>query len=120
MHDVGRIINPLLASSQVEGGVLQGVGFALTEERVIDPTTGAPTNATLDDYKVPTIADTPQITIEFIDLPDPVAGNTAAKGLGEPPIIPTAAAIANAFAHATGRRPRRLPLTPARVLEALA
>jgi len=120
VHDVGRIINPLLASSQVEGGVLQGVGYALSEERVIDRTTGVPVNATLDDYKVPTISDAPRITIEFIDLPDPVAGNTAAKGLGEPPVIPTAAAIANAFAHATGIRPRRLPLTPARVLEALA
>jgi CO/xanthine dehydrogenase Mo-binding subunit len=120
VHDVGRIINPLLASSQVEGGVIQGVGYALTEERVIDPTTGAPTNGTLDDYKVPTIADTPVIVVEFINLPDPHAANTGAKGLGEPPIIPTAAAIANAFAHATGRRPRALPLTPARVLEALA
>jgi xanthine dehydrogenase YagR molybdenum-binding subunit len=58
--------------------------------------------------------------VEFIDVPDPLAANTAAKGLGEPPIIPTAAAIANAFAHATGRRSRALPLTPARVLEALA
>jgi CO/xanthine dehydrogenase Mo-binding subunit len=120
VHDVGRIINPLTASSQAEGGILQGVGYALMEERVVDPTTGAPTNATLDDYKVPTIADTPAIVVEFIDLPDPIAGSTGAKGLGEPPIIPTAAAIANAFAHATGRRPRALPLTPARVLEALA
>ena len=120
VHDVGRIINPLAASSQVEGGILQGVGYALTEERVIDPTTGAPTNATLDDYKLPTIADTPSIVVEFINLPDPIASNTAAKGLGEPPIIPTAAAIANAFAHATGRRSLALPLTPARVLEALA
>ena len=120
VHDVGRIINPLTASSQVEGGVLQGVGYALTEERVIDPTTGAPTNATLDDYKVPTIADAPAIVVEFVGVPDTVAANTAAKGLGEPPIIPTAAAIANAFAHATGRRPHALPLTPARVLEVLA
>ena len=120
VHDVGRIINPLTASSQAEGGILQGVGYALIEERVVDPTTGAPTNATLDDYKVPTIADTPAIVVEFINLPDTVAGNTGAKGLGEPPIIPTAAAIANAFAHATGRRSRALPLTPTRVLEALA
>ena len=120
VHDVGRIINPLTASSQAEGGILQGVGYALMEERVIDPTTGAPTNASLDDYKVPTMADTPAMTVEFINLPDPIASNTGAKGLGEPPIIPTAAAIANAFAHATGRRATALPLTPARVLEALA
>ena len=120
VHDVGRIMNPLTASSQAEGGILQGMGYALMEERVMDPTTGAPTNATLDDYKLPTIADTPSIVVEFIDLPDAAAANTGAKGLGEPPIIPTAAAIANAFAHATGRRARELPLTPARVLETLA
>jgi CO/xanthine dehydrogenase Mo-binding subunit len=120
VHDVGRIINPLAASSQVEGGVLQGVGYALMEERVVDPTTGAPTNATLDDYKLPTIADCPAIVVEFVNVPDPIASNTGAKGLGEPPIIPTAAAVANAFAHATGRRCRTLPLSAARVLEALA
>jgi len=120
VHDVGRIINPLTASSQVEGGILQGIGYALTEERVVDPTTGAPTNATLDDYKLLTIADTPSIIVEFINAPDTIAASTGAKGLGEPPIIPTAGAIANAFAHATGRRCHTLPLTPARVLEALA
>ena len=120
VHDVGRIINPLTASSQVEGGILQGIGYALTEERVVDPTTGAPTNATLDDYKMLTIADTPSIIVEFINAPDTIAASTGAKGLGEPPIIPTAGAIANAFAHATGRRCHTLPLTPARVLEALA
>jgi xanthine dehydrogenase YagR molybdenum-binding subunit len=119
VHDVGRIINPLTASSQVEGGVLQGMAYALMEERVVDPTIGAPVNATLDDYKVPTIADTPEIVVEFVDAPDP-ATHVGAKGLGEPPIVPVAAAIANAFAHATGRRCKALPMTPARVLEALA
>jgi xanthine dehydrogenase YagR molybdenum-binding subunit len=120
VHDVGRIVNPLTASSQVEGGILQGLGFALMEELVVDPTTGIPVNAHLDDYKVPTIADVPEIVIDFPGLADPNLPNVGAKGLGEPPIIPTAAAIANAFAHATGRRATALPLTPARVLEALA
>lgn len=120
VHDVGRIINPLGASSQVEGGVLQGMGYALTEELVIDPTTGVPVNAHLDDYKLPTIADAPEIVVEFVDVPDENVPNTGARGLGEPPIIPTAAAIANAFAHATGRRSKALPLTRARVFEALA
>ena len=120
VHDVGRIVNPLAASSQVEGGVLQGMAFALTEELVIDPTTGVPVNAHLDDYKVPTIADVPEIVIDYPRIPDPNLPNVGAKGLGEPPIVPTAAAIANAFAHATGRRAAALPLTPARVLEALA
>jgi xanthine dehydrogenase YagR molybdenum-binding subunit len=120
VHDVGRIVNPLLASSQVEGGVLQGVAYALTEELVVDPTTGVPVNATLDDYKLPTIADVPEIVIDFPGISDANLPNVGAKGLGEPPIVPTAAAVANAFAHATGRRSGALPLTRARVLAALA
>jgi xanthine dehydrogenase YagR molybdenum-binding subunit len=120
VHDVGRIVNPLTASSQVEGGVLQGVGFALSEQLVIDPTTGVPVNGHLDEYKVPTIADVPEIVIDFPHIPDANLPNVGAKGLGEPPIVPTAAAIANAFAHATGRRAAALPLTRDRVLEALA
>ncbi|MGL6279968.1 MAG: xanthine dehydrogenase family protein molybdopterin-binding subunit, partial [Gaiella sp.] len=120
VHDVGRIVNPLGASSQAEGGILQGVAFALTEELVVDPTTGVPVNASFLDYELPTIADVPELTIEFLDVPDPNLPNIGAKGLGEPPIIPTAAAIANAFAHATGRRPTALPLTRKRVLELLA
>jgi CO/xanthine dehydrogenase Mo-binding subunit len=120
VHDIGRVINPLGASSQVEGGILQGMAYALSEERVIDRTTGVPVNATLDDYKVPTMMDTPPITVEFAPVPDVKLNTVGAKGLGEPPIIPTAAAVANAFRHATGRRPVALPLTPHRVLELLA
>ena len=120
VHDVGRIVNPLTATSQVEGGVLQGMGYALSEELVIDPTTGVPVNAHLDDYKLLTIADAPEIVVDFIDISDTHIPNTGSRGLGEPPIIPTAAAIANAFAHATGRRSPALPLTRARVLELLA
>ncbi len=118
VHDVGRIINPMGAISQVTGGVLQAIGFALTEERVVDPTTGTVVNAGFEDYKVPTMADTPEIVCEFVDSPDPHLG-LGIKGLGEPPIIPTAAAIGNAFAHATGVRMREAPYTPRRVLEAL-
>jgi xanthine dehydrogenase YagR molybdenum-binding subunit len=120
VHDIGRVVNSLTASSQVEGGVLQGIGFALTEEQVVDPTTGVPVNAHLDDYKLLTIADVPEIVIDFPDVPDANLPNVGSKGLGEPPIVPTAAAIANAFAHATGRRAAALPLTRDRVLEALA
>jgi xanthine dehydrogenase YagR molybdenum-binding subunit len=120
VHDVGRIVNPLAATSQAEGGVIQGIGYALSEELLTDPTTGIPVNGHLDDYKVPTIADVPEIVVDFVDLPDANLPNLGSKGLGEPPIVPTAAAIANAFAHATGRRAAALPLTPARVLEALA
>jgi CO/xanthine dehydrogenase Mo-binding subunit len=120
VHDVGRIVNPLTASSQVEGGVLQGMAFALTEEFVVDPTTGIPVTGHLDDYKIPTIADVPEIVIDYPHVADQNLPNTGTKGLGEPPIVPTAAAIANAFAHATGRRAAALPLTRARVLETLA
>jgi xanthine dehydrogenase YagR molybdenum-binding subunit len=120
VHDVGRIVNPLAASSQLEGGVIQGLGYALTEDLVVDPTTGYPVNGHLDDYKLPTIADVPEIVCDFVDVPDANLPNLGSKGLGEPPIVPTAAAIANAFAHATGRRASALPLTPARVLETLA
>jgi CO/xanthine dehydrogenase Mo-binding subunit len=120
VHDVGRIVNPLTASSQVEGGVLQGMAFALSEELVVDPKTGIPVNGHLDDYKIPSIADVPEIVIDFPHIADANLPNTGTKGLGEPPIVPTAAAIANAFAHATGRRAAALPLTRDRVLEALA
>jgi xanthine dehydrogenase YagR molybdenum-binding subunit len=119
VHDVGRVVNPLGASSQAEGGILQGMAFALSEELVVDPHTGIPVNATLDDYVLPTIADVPEIVVELLDVPDQAMSTIGAKGLGEPPIVPTAAAIANAFAHATGRRATALPLTRARVLETL-
>ena len=106
VHDIGRVISPLQARSQVEGGVLQGLGFALMEERVVDPTTGTVVNGNLEDYKLPTHADCPEIVVEFIDKPDPHASTLGLKGLGEPPIVPTAPAIANAVFHATGVRVR--------------
>ena len=118
VHDIGRVIAPLQARSQVEGGVLQGLGFALMEERVIDPTTGTVVNANLEDYKLPTHADCPEIVVEFINRPDPHASTLGLKGLGEPPIVPTAPAIANAIYHATGVRVRTSPITRRRFLEA--
>jgi xanthine dehydrogenase YagR molybdenum-binding subunit len=120
VHDVGRVVNPLTATSQVEGGVIQALGFALTEERVVDRPTGRVLTAGLETYKVPTVKDVPKIVARFIDDPDDEANNTGTKGLGEPPIIPTAAAVANAVANALGVRIRHLPLTPRRVLDALA
>ncbi len=119
VHDVGRIVNPMGARSQVLGGILQGIGFALTEERVVDPTTGTVVNAGLEDYKIPTIADLPEVICEFVGRPDPQLA-LGVKGLGEPPVIPTAGAIGNAIAHALGVRLREAPYTPRRVLEALA
>jgi xanthine dehydrogenase YagR molybdenum-binding subunit len=119
VHDVGRIINPLGARSQMEGGIIQAVGYALTEQRIDDPATGIPLTRTLDAYKVPTIADVPEIVAEFIDVPDEHLTNLGSKGLGEPPIIPTAAAIANAIRDATGADVHSLPITREEMLRAL-
>jgi CO/xanthine dehydrogenase Mo-binding subunit len=116
-HDSGRIVNPTLAESQIEGGVLQGVGYALFEERVMDRSLGIQLNPTMHDYKIPTMSDTPSIDVVFIDGADVAANHTGIKGLAEPPIIPTAPAIANAVADALGVEPREIPLTPWRVLE---
>jgi CO/xanthine dehydrogenase Mo-binding subunit len=119
VHDVGRVINQLGASSQVEGGIIQGIGHTLSEERIVDPATGSILTRTLDAYKLPTIADVPEIVTELIDVPDPHLTNLGAKGLGEPPIIPTAAAIANAIRDATGADVRSLPITREEMLRAL-
>ncbi|MDB4877008.1 MAG: xanthine dehydrogenase family protein molybdopterin-binding subunit [Gemmatimonadetes bacterium] len=119
VHDSGRIINPTLAESQLEGGVIQGLGYALFEERVLDERLGVSLNPTMHDYKIPTIADVPKIDAFFVDGSDTAANHTGAKGLAEPPIIGTAPAIANAVAHALGVDVTEIPLTPWRVLEAL-
>lgn len=116
-HDSGRIVNPTLAESQIEGGVLQGIGYTLFEERVMDRALGIQLNPTMHDYKIPTMADAPQIDVLFVDAPDVVANHTGVKGLAEPPIIPTAPAIANAVADALGVEPTEIPLTPWRILD---
>ena len=119
VHDVGRIVNPLGASSQVEGGIIQGIGHTLSEQRILDPGTGAVLTQTLDAYKVPTSADVPEIVCEFVDRPDSHLTNLGSKGLGEPPIIPIAPAIANAIRDATGADVRSLPITREEMLRAL-
>jgi xanthine dehydrogenase YagR molybdenum-binding subunit len=118
-HDSGRIVNPRLAESQLEGGILQGVGYALYEERVLDEATGVPLNATMHDYKIPTLADSPKIDAFFVPAVDVIANHTGAKGLAEPPIIGVAPAIANAVADAIGAEQTEIPLTPWRVLASL-
>jgi CO/xanthine dehydrogenase Mo-binding subunit len=119
VHDVGRVVNPLGASSQVEGGVIQGIGHTLSEQRLLDPATGMVLTQTLDAYKLPTIADVPEIVVELLDIPDEHLTNLGVKGLGEPPIVPTAAAIANAIRDATGADVRSLPITREEMLRAL-
>ena len=120
VHDVGRIVNPLTATSQVEGGVIQALGYALMEERVVDRPTGRVLTDDLETYKIPTVKDVPRIVVRFVDVPDTEANSVGAKGLGEPPMIPAAAAVANAVANALGVRIRHLPMTRQRVLDALA
>jgi xanthine dehydrogenase YagR molybdenum-binding subunit len=119
VHDSGRVINPLTARSQLIGGIIQGLGFVLTEQRRLDPAIGLVLNADLEQYKLPTAADIPEIVTEMIELPDAAVNSIGAKGLGEPPIIPLPAAVANAVADALGRRIYRLPLTPDYVLTQL-
>src|SRR5262249_24828389 len=119
IHDVGRIINPLGASSQVEGGVIQGIGHTLSEDRLLDPETGRVLTTTLDAYRVPTIADVPEIVCEFVDKPDTHLTNLGSKGLGEPPVVPIAAAIANAIRDAPGAHVHELPISREEMLRAL-
>lgn len=118
-HDCGRVVNPELAESQLHGGIILGLGYALFERRLTDPTLGRALNLGLHDYKIPTFADIPKIDARIISIADPVANHIGVKGLAEPPIIPTAPAIANAVFDAIEVQVRELPLTPGRVLEAL-
>jgi len=117
-HDSGTIINELGALGQVEGGVMMGIGQALTEGTVYDDQ-GRQRNAGLLEYKLQTCADSPVIRTQFVQIVTPDAGPRGAKGLAEAPNVATAAAIANAIAKLVGTPVRRLPMTPERVWEAL-
>lgn len=118
-HDAGRIINPTLAESQLEGGIIQGLGYGMFEERVLDRALGLVMNPTMHDYKIPTMADIPSIDAFFVAGADPVANHTGARGIAEPPVIPTAPAIAAAVSDAIGAELLEIPLTPWRVLAAV-
>jgi xanthine dehydrogenase YagR molybdenum-binding subunit len=119
-QDSGRVMNLLTYRNQVLGGLTQGIGLALTEQRVLDGGTGKMVNANWHDYKIPTAMDVPaELTVLPIDLHDMEVNSTGTKGLGEPALIPAAAAIANAFYHATGLRATQAPITPASVINLL-
>jgi CO/xanthine dehydrogenase Mo-binding subunit len=116
-HDSGTILNPVGARGQVLGGVVMGIGQALSEGMQLD-VAGRQLNPHLLDYKLVTSADAPPIDIAFVETPAVDGGPNGSKGMGEPPCVPTPGAVANAIARATGRRVRRLPMTPERVWEA--
>jgi xanthine dehydrogenase YagR molybdenum-binding subunit len=118
VHDCGRPMNPLLLESQINGGILQGISYALYENRVLDHNYGLMLNTNLEQYKIIGARETPEIKVHIIEQYFGLS-STDAGGIGEPAKIAMAAAIANAFYNATGARIRELPLRPAAVLAAL-
>ena len=117
VFDVGRVVNPRTATSQLRGGIVMGIGAALSEESLVDPRNGRVVNPGLAGYHVPVHADVPAIEVEFLDDPDPTAP-LGLVGVGEVGTTGVAAAVANAVHHATGIRVRSLPLTPEALLRA--
>jgi xanthine dehydrogenase YagR molybdenum-binding subunit len=113
-HDRGMVVDELTAESQVNGGVIGGLSYALFEERIMDRPTGRMVNPNFEMYHVAGPSDMPEFDVRMMDVPE-----RGVLGLGEPPTIPTAAAIANAVANAIGVRVHSLPITPEKVLAAL-
>ena len=109
VNDIGRVLNPRLARSQIIGGTVGGIGAALFEEVAADPGTGRVANATFADYVIPTNADVPDIDVVFVGGPD-ASTPSGVKGAGEISLVGLAPAVANAVSHATGRRIRSLPI----------
>ena len=118
-HDSGRVVNPLTAQSQVQGGANQGIGMALHEELIYDKRSGLPLNAGYYGARIMTHLDAPLVDVVWIETDEPY-GPFGAKTLGEPTIIPAVAAVANAIHNAIGKRIRSLPITRDKVLQALA
>jgi nicotinate dehydrogenase medium molybdopterin subunit len=116
-HDCGTPINPMLVEGQVEGGIAMGIGFTLQEEMLFDAA-GRQINPDLTNYIVPTALDMPEIAVDIVESYDPT-GPFGAKGVGEPSLVPTAAAILNAVHDAVGVRITSLPATAEKVLAAI-
>ena len=121
-HDSGRVMSRLTYDNQVFGGITMGIGFAMTEARILDRRqSGKMLNCNWHDYKLPTALDVPEDMVSLpIEVDDPEANTAGAKGLGEPVTIPTAAAIANAVYHATGVRVTTTPIHPVQLCRLLA
>jgi len=116
-QDVGRAINPAAVRAQIHGGVTQGIGWALLERMDFDETGTLATGSFLD-YAIPRAGDVPMIRAHLVEVPS-ARGPYGAKGVGEPPVVPVAAAIANGIADATGARVTSLPITPETLVAAL-
>jgi xanthine dehydrogenase YagR molybdenum-binding subunit len=116
----GRVLNPLLARSQLMGGMLWGMSQALLEGNRLDPRSGRWAATNLAEYLVPVNADAPDVTVDFVEVHDDVVGPLGAKGVGEIGQVGVAAAIANAVFSATGRRIRDLPMAPELVMDPAA
>jgi len=117
VQDCGLILDLMTAESQVYGGLIMGIAYALSEERIMDNRTGRYINADMENYKLPRIGDIGELVVEMYQPDDQY--DRGVIGLGEPPVISTGAAISNAVANAIGVRVPVLPLTPKRVLDAL-
>jgi CO/xanthine dehydrogenase Mo-binding subunit len=117
IQDVGFAINPALVEGQIHGGITQGLGWALFESLIYDEN-GQLLTSNLMDYALPHSYDVPNIQVDLVEIPSDL-GPFGAKGVGEPPVVPVGAAIANAIFDATGVRMTQLPITPERVLRAL-
>jgi xanthine dehydrogenase molybdenum-binding subunit len=119
VHEIGKVIHPIAAAGQIEGGIQQGIGHTLYEDYQIDLQTGRSLNANFVDYKMPLAMDMPPIrTVILETAPDP-GGPFGAKGVGEDPIIAIGPAIANAIHDAIGVRFHHYPIRPEQVLQAL-
>jgi xanthine dehydrogenase YagR molybdenum-binding subunit len=112
----GRVLNAKTARSQMIGGIVYGLGMALTEETQVDARTARVVNASMADYLVPVHADVPDIEVLLIEEQDAHVNPLGAKGMGELPMVGVAAAVANAVYHATGQRVRDLPIRPEKLI----
>jgi xanthine dehydrogenase YagR molybdenum-binding subunit len=118
VQDMGLVISPQQAESQINGALIMGIAYALFEQRINDPTTGLFVNSDLANYKLCRLGDVGELVVAFYEPES--ERKRGVVGLGEPPVISCGAAISNAVANALGVRVSTLPLTPQRVLGALA
>jgi CO/xanthine dehydrogenase Mo-binding subunit len=114
VHDVGKMINPGGVYGQIEGGIAQGIGYALSEELIVKE--GRTQNPSLENYVIPMARDLPELEMEVLEIPEPLGAPLGAKGIAEAPIIPTAPAIRNAIYDAIDKPLYELPMTGERVL----